>query len=70
MTLAGFGCASRPTISLDYVLGTYVLLLLVTSRHWVWELAEAHPVKPVGDDPEWYSVGEKVYTSIPTVVLP
>jgi hypothetical protein len=28
--------------------GSYVsLLLFVTSPHWIWELAEAYPVKPV-----------------------
>lgn len=45
--------------------GTYIsLLLLMTSPHWVWELAEAYPVKDVAamvknHTPE----GQKVYTS-------
>jgi len=43
-----------------------MLLLLVTSRHWVWELAEAHPVKPVAAMIQnGTPVGEKVYTSYP-----
>jgi len=55
----------KQTDNLDYVLGTYVsLLLLVTSR--VWELAEAHPVKPVAAMIQnGTPVGEKVYTSYP-----
>ena len=47
--------------------GMYVsLLLFMTSPHWVWELAEAYPVKPVAatiqsDTPS----GQVVYTSFP-----
>ncbi|MBW4661043.1 MAG: glycosyltransferase family 39 protein [Drouetiella hepatica Uher 2000/2452] len=46
--------------------GTYVsLLLFVASGHWVWELAEAYPVKPVAALIQQVPVGEKVYTSYP-----
>lgn len=47
--------------------GMYVsLLLLMTSRHWVWELAEAYPVKPVAAMIQSGTpVGQKVYTSYP-----
>jgi len=44
----------------------YVSLLLLTSRHWVWELAESYPVKPVAAMIQnGTPVGEKVYTSYP-----
>ena len=47
--------------------GMYVsLVILMSSRHWVWELAEAYPVKPVAAI--IYSgtpIGQKVYTSYP-----
>ena len=47
--------------------GMYVsLLLLVTSHHWVWELAESYPVKPVAAMIQSGTpVGQKVYTSYP-----
>jgi 4-amino-4-deoxy-L-arabinose transferase-like glycosyltransferase len=47
--------------------GTYVsLLLLMGSNHWVWELAEAYPVKPVAAIVRQSSpVGQKLYTSYP-----
>ena len=47
--------------------GMYIsLLLLMTSRHWVWELAEAYPVKPVAAIIQnGTPVGQKVYTSYP-----
>ena len=46
--------------------GTYVsLLLFVASGHWVWELAEAYPVKPVAALIQRVPLGEKVYTSYP-----
>lgn len=47
--------------------GCYLSLgLFVTSRHWVWELAEAYPVKPVAamirsNTPR----NQKIYTSFP-----
>ncbi len=48
--------------------GMYVsLMLLMTSSHWVWELAEAYPVKPVAEmiRNSGIPVGEKIYTSYP-----
>jgi len=47
--------------------GTYVsLLLLMTSHHWVWELAEAYPVKPVAAMIQRGTLaGQKIYTSYP-----
>lgn len=47
--------------------GMYVsLLLLMTSRHWVWELAEAYPVKPVAAMIQSGTpTNQKVYTSYP-----
>ena len=47
--------------------GMYVSLLLVmSSRHWVWELAEAYPVKPVAAMIQRGTpVDHKVYTSYP-----
>jgi 4-amino-4-deoxy-L-arabinose transferase-like glycosyltransferase len=47
------------------VWGMYVsLLLLMTSSHWVWELAEAYPVKPVAAlIQSGTPTGRKVYTS-------
>lgn len=49
------------------VWGMYVSLLLFTiSSHWVWELAEAYPVKPVAALVESHTPpGQKVYTSFP-----
>lgn len=46
--------------------GMYVsLMLLMISEHWVWELAEAYPVKPVAEMIENSGMpkGEKIYTS-------
>lgn len=46
--------------------GTYIsLVLLMTSEHWIWELAEAYPVKPVAEliEKSNIPVAEKVYTS-------
>jgi 4-amino-4-deoxy-L-arabinose transferase-like glycosyltransferase len=47
--------------------GTYLsLLLLMLSDHWVWELAEAYPVKPVAEIIQQNTpVGQKIYTSYP-----
>lgn len=47
------------------VWGMYVsLLLFMTSRHWVWELAEAYPVKPVAALIQSKTLmGQKVYTT-------
>jgi 4-amino-4-deoxy-L-arabinose transferase-like glycosyltransferase len=49
------------------VWGMYVsLLLLMTSSHWVWELAEAYPVKPVAAlIQSGTPTSQKVYTSFP-----
>lgn len=48
--------------------GTYVsLLMLMLSHHWVWELAEAFPVKPVAAIVQQHTPGgATVYTSYPT----
>ena len=46
--------------------GTFVtLLLFVSSNHWVWELAEAYPVKPVAALIQKLPASPKVYTSYP-----
>jgi len=47
--------------------GSYVsLLLLMTSHHWVWELEEAYPVKPLAEIIQHGTpVGQKIYTSDP-----
>lgn len=47
--------------------GMYIsLLLLMSSRHWVWELAEAYPVKPVAAMIQKSTpVNQKIYTSYP-----
>jgi 4-amino-4-deoxy-L-arabinose transferase-like glycosyltransferase len=48
--------------------GTYVsLLLLMMSHHWVWELAEAYPVKPVAAIVHRFTPnGATLYTSYPS----
>ncbi|HEY9642162.1 MAG TPA: glycosyltransferase family 39 protein [Coleofasciculaceae cyanobacterium] len=46
--------------------GTYVaLLLFVASSHWVWELAEAYPVKPVAALTQQVPAHSPLYTSYP-----
>lgn len=47
--------------------GTYLsLLFLMLSPHWVWELAEAYPVKPVAALVQQHTLpGETIYTSYP-----
>lgn len=47
--------------------GCYLsLALFVTSRHWVWELAEAYPVKPVAALIQNHTpLRQKIYTSFP-----
>lgn len=47
--------------------GCYLsLALFVTSRHWVWELAEAYPVKPVAALIQSNTaINQKIYTSFP-----
>lgn len=47
--------------------GTYLtLMLLMLSRHWVWELAEAYPVKPVAMMIRKATPpGQPIYTSYP-----
>lgn len=47
--------------------GMYVsLLLFMTSRQWVWELAEAYPVKPVAAMIQSNTpINQKIYTSYP-----
>jgi hypothetical protein len=42
------------------------LLLFMTSRHWIWELAEAYPVKPVAAMiHSGTPANQKIYTSYP-----
>jgi 4-amino-4-deoxy-L-arabinose transferase-like glycosyltransferase len=45
--------------------GSYLsIALFVTSRHWVWELAEAYPVKPVAAMIQSNTaINQKIYTS-------
>ena len=45
--------------------GTYLtLVVLMMSSHWVWELAESYPVKPVAAMIQRHTLrGQKVYTS-------
>jgi 4-amino-4-deoxy-L-arabinose transferase-like glycosyltransferase len=48
--------------------GTYVsLLILMYSKHWVWELEEAYPVKPVAEMIQTAVPSDikKIYTSFP-----
>lgn len=47
--------------------GTYIaLLILMLSTHWVWELSEAYPVKPVALMIQQHTpTAEKIYTSFP-----
>jgi len=47
--------------------GMYIsLLLFMTSRHWIWELAEAYPVKPVAAMIQSGTpANQKIYTSYP-----
>ena len=49
------------------VWGTYLsLLLLMQSNHWVWELGERYPVKPVAEIiKQGTPPGTKIYTSNP-----
>lgn len=49
------------------VWGNYLaLILLMISPHWVWELAEAYPVKPVAQlIQQQVPQGQKVYTPYP-----
>lgn len=69
MTLAAL-LAVRRDLQFVVILfwGMYVsLMLLMTSEHWVWELAEAYPVKPVAQmiQQSDIPVGNKIYTSYP-----
>lgn len=47
--------------------GTYIsLLLLMSTQHWVWELGEAYPVKPVAEMIKRVNPAvTKLYTSFP-----
>jgi len=47
MTLAAVLAAQADRQFLLIVFWADVSLLLLTSHHWVWELAESYPVKPV-----------------------
>lgn len=66
MTLAAcLAAQSDRQFILILIWGMYVsLLLFMTSNHWVWELAEAYPVKPVAALIQSKTpAGQKVYTS-------
>jgi 4-amino-4-deoxy-L-arabinose transferase-like glycosyltransferase len=66
MTLATFlATQGDRQFILILVWGMYIsLLLFMTSKHWVWELAEAYPVKPVAALIQSKTpAGQKVYTS-------
>lgn len=56
-----------PQFLLILIWGTYIsLCLLMMSSHWVWELAEAHPVQPVAQlVREGTPPGQTIYTSNP-----
>lgn len=58
---------NNPQFIAVLIWGTYVsLLLLMGSNHWVWELAETYPVKPVAALVQKHTPpGETVYTSYP-----
>lgn len=66
MTIGTIFVAKRDPQFLTILLwGTYVsFLIFMTSDHWVWELAEAYPVKPVAALVQQHTpVGQKIYTS-------
>ncbi|MFB2920274.1 MULTISPECIES: ArnT family glycosyltransferase [Aerosakkonema] len=69
MTLAAVLVARRDLQFIPILFwGTYIsLVLLMTSEHWVWELAEYYPVKPVAEIilKSGIPIGEKIYTSHP-----
>ena len=69
MTLAAILVARRDVQFMGILFwGMYVsLMLLMSSEHWVWELAEAYPVKPVAQmiQKSGIKAGEKIYTSYP-----
>ena len=69
MTLASILVARRDSQFIAILLwGTYVsLFLLMNTEHWIWELAEQYPVKPVAQLIRKSPIppGEKVYTSYP-----
>jgi 4-amino-4-deoxy-L-arabinose transferase-like glycosyltransferase len=56
-----------PQLIAVLIWGTYLtLLLLMLSHHWIWELEEAYPVKPVANlIRERTPKGQTVYTSYP-----
>lgn len=56
----------NPDFIMVLIWGTYLsLLLLMGSEHWVWELAEAYPVKPVAAIVQDVPAAQTVYTSYP-----
>ena len=56
-----------PQFTVILIWGTYVaLVILMLSSHWIWELAESYPVKPVAALIQQHTPpGTKVYTSFP-----
>lgn len=58
---------NNPQFIAVLIWGTYVsLLLLMGSTHWVWELSESYPVKPVAALVQKHTpAGKMVYTSYP-----
>ena len=69
MTLAVFLILRRDLQFIPILLwGSYVsLVLLMTSDHWIWELAEDYPVKPVAVMIQQSDIplSQKIYTSYP-----
>lgn len=58
---------NNPQFIAVLIWGTYVsLLLLMGSHHWVWELAESYPVKPVAALVQKHTPsGKTIFTSYP-----
>lgn len=66
-TVAVLVARQNPQFLSVLIWGSYLsLLLLMTSGHWVWELAEAYPVKPVAEIVQQsVPINQRVYTSYP-----
>jgi 4-amino-4-deoxy-L-arabinose transferase-like glycosyltransferase len=64
-TVAVLAARQNPQFLSVLIWGSYLsLLLLMTSEHWVWELAEAYPVKPVAEIVrQGVPPNQQVYTS-------
>ncbi|MBD1995836.1 glycosyltransferase family 39 protein [Leptolyngbya sp. FACHB-541] len=66
-TVAVLIARQNPQFLSVLIWGSYLsLLLLMTSEHWVWEIAEAYPVKPVAEIvQQGVPTDQRVYTSYP-----